>query len=66
MSLFDLVVKGAKLAKEVGGGLHEEYQKCKLEYKEYEDAELLKVYRQSSGIKKIALQQLLKERGLIL
>ena len=66
MSLFDLVVKGVKTAKEIGGEYCKEYQKCKEEYKDYEDTELLKVYRSSIGVKKLALQQILKERGLIL
>ena len=66
MSLFDLVVKGVKTAKEIGGEYYKEYQKCKEEYKDYEETELLKVYRSSIGVKKLALQQILKERGLIL
>ena len=66
MSLFDLVVKGAKVVGEKMQNFTEDFQKYKEEYKTCDNEELKKLCSSTSGAKKLAIMSILKDRGLIM
>ena len=62
MGFWDLVKSGAKFVGEKYNDFSDELQKYKAEYSRYDDESLRRLFNSTSGIRKIAIASILKER----
>ena len=65
MGLWDLIKKGAKAAGEKIKDVNDDFKEYKMKYENYDTEKLKYMYSYSNEAKRMAIESILKERGII-